>query len=90
MPSDVANVSDDSVVPVACADLVGQSLDVVEQELIIQTLRCHRGNRTHAAHVLGISVRSLRNKIRSYRDVGRDVPDPVAPEAAGDDTPVHL
>ena len=78
MPSDVANESDDAlVVPVACADLVGQPLDVVEQELIIQTLRCHRGNRTRAADVLGISVRSLRNTIRRDRDVGRDVPEPA-------------
>jgi hypothetical protein len=82
MPSDIAEALDAAAVQIACADLVGHSLAVVERELIIQTLRCHRGNRTHAAHVLGISVRSLRNKIRVYRDRGRDVPEP---ESMSDD-----
>ena len=76
MPSDIAEALDTAAVQIACADLVGHSIAVVERELIIQTLRCHRGNRTHAANVLGISVRSLRNKIRDYRDCGRDIPEP--------------
>ncbi len=76
MPSDVLEALDLAAVRVACADLVGHSIDVIERELIIETLKCHRGNRTHAAHVLGISVRSLRNKIRDYRDDGRDIPEP--------------
>jgi DNA-binding NtrC family response regulator len=77
MPSQVAEASDAAVVRVACAGLVGHALETIEQELIIQTLRCHRGNRTHAAQVLGISVRSLRNKIRVYRDLGCEVPEPA-------------
>jgi DNA-binding NtrC family response regulator len=45
-----------------------------ERELVLQTLaRCH-GNRTHAARVLGLSVRTMRNKIRQYAIDGIDIP----------------
>lgn len=50
------------------------TLAVVEKEHILQTLRIARGNRTHAAQILGISLRTLRNKIRQYRDQGTFVP----------------
>ena len=56
--------------------LVGYKLGAVERELILQTLRYHQGNRTHAANVLGVSVRSLRDRIRIYRDQGESVPQP--------------
>lgn len=49
--------------------LVGHSIAIVERELIRETLVRRGGNRTHAATVLGISIRALRNKIRIYRDV---------------------
>ena len=42
------------------------------------------GNRTHAARLLGISLRTLRNKLRDYREAGRDaVRDPAAASADG-------
>jgi|GEM_PF-2198489 DNA-binding NtrC family response regulator len=50
------------------------TLAVVEQEHILQTLKIARGNRTHAAQILGISLRTLRNKIRQYREQGVFVP----------------
>lgn len=50
------------------------TLAVVEKEHILQTLKIARGNRTHAAQILGISLRTLRNKIRQYRDEGVFVP----------------
>lgn len=50
------------------------TLAVVEQEHILQTLKIARSNRTHAAQILGISLRTLRNKIRQYRDGGVFVP----------------
>ena len=70
-----------STIERACvAQLIGYSLAHVEREFILQTLRFHRGNRTRAANLLGISIRALRNKIRDYRNQGQDVP---PPEAAG-------
>jgi Fis family transcriptional regulator, factor for inversion stimulation protein len=54
--------------------LVGTTLSEIERELIVQTLvRCN-GNRTHAAKLLGMPVRTLRNKIRLYLADGVDVP----------------
>jgi len=48
----------------------------IERELVLQTLvRCN-GNRTHAARMLGLSIRTLRNKIRLYAARGIDVPSP--------------
>lgn len=46
--------------------LIGATVGEIERELILQTLARCEGNRTHAARVLGVSVRTLRNKIREY------------------------
>ncbi|MEH2587914.1 helix-turn-helix domain-containing protein [Bradyrhizobium sp. AZCC 1721] len=54
--------------------LIGSTVEAIERELVLQTLaRCH-GNRTHAARVLGLSVRTMRNKIRQYASDGVDIP----------------
>lgn len=45
----------------------GQSVDEMERKLIMTTLEQTNGNRTHAARLLGISLRTLRNKLREYR-----------------------
>lgn len=50
----------------AVRTLVGQSVEDVERLLILQTLRHCQGNRTHAAKTLGISIRTIRNKLRNY------------------------
>ena len=64
----------------ACvAKLVGHKLARIEREFILQTLRSHQGNRTRTADRLGISVRSLRDRIRSYRRYGESVPEPGNP-----------
>jgi two-component system response regulator FlrC len=55
-------------------DLVGRSLDSVEKDLILDTLNYCLGNRTHAANILGISIRTLRNKLKQYGDMGEFVP----------------
>jgi two-component system, response regulator FlrC len=51
--------------------LVGQTVAKVERDLIIHTVEHCRGNRTHAASLLGISIRTLRNKLREYGKDGR-------------------
>jgi two-component system response regulator FlrC len=45
------------------------SLWEMERDLIMHTLDRVKGNRTHAAKVLGISIRTLRNKLREYRQL---------------------
>jgi DNA-binding NtrC family response regulator len=60
--------------------LVGRSVESVEQELIIDTLSYCLGNRTHAANILGISIRTLRNKLKTYSEQGLNVPPAVGEE----------
>jgi len=55
---------------------VGQTVAEVEQQLIIDTLSHCFGNRTHAANILGISIRTLRNKLKEYSEAGVSVPAP--------------
>ena len=55
---------------------VGQTVAAVEQQLIIDTLGHCLGNRTHAANILGISIRTLRNKLKEYAEAGVAVPAP--------------
>jgi two-component system, NtrC family, response regulator HydG len=50
--------------------LVGRTVEEVERELILQTLERCRGNRTSASNILGISVRTMRNKLRSFIEAG--------------------
>lgn len=46
---------------------IGKSVAEVEKDLILGTLDHCLGNRTHAANILGISIRTLRNKIKEYK-----------------------
>jgi len=55
---------------------VGRTVADVEQQLILDTLTHCFGNRTHAANILGISIRTLRNKLKEYGDLGISVPAP--------------
>lgn len=57
-------------------EMVGRTVADVERDLIIQTLGHCLGNRTHAANILGISIRTLRNKLKQYTDEGVRVPLP--------------
>ncbi len=50
------------------------TLKDMERELIMRKLENTRGNRTQAAHELGISVRTLRNKLNLYTDMGLEIP----------------
>ena len=58
----------------ATRSLVGRTVSDVERDLILDTLDHCLGNRTHAANILGISIRTLRNKLREYSDAGLPVP----------------
>ena len=60
--------------------LVGRTVADVERDLILETLKHCLGNRTHAANILGISIRTLRNKLKEYSEAGVSVP---APQGAG-------
>ncbi|WP_262694813.1 sigma-54-dependent transcriptional regulator FlbD [Kordiimonas aquimaris] len=60
----------------AAVKMVGKTVAEVERELIIDTLKHCLGNRTHAANILGISIRTLRNKLNQYNADGVPVPQP--------------
>jgi DNA-binding NtrC family response regulator len=60
--------------PDPIAALVGRRMEEVERELILETLGRCLGNRTRAAEILGISIRTLRNKLAEYRGQGLTVP----------------
>lgn len=60
----------------SAATLVGKTVAEVERELIIDTLKHCLGNRTHAANILGISIRTLRNKLNQYQTEGVSIPQP--------------
>jgi two-component system, response regulator FlrC len=68
-------------------------LSALERLAIIEALRRVRGNRTHAARLLGIGLRTLRNKLRAYREAGVEVEPaeraerPVVPIAAAPPAP---
>jgi DNA-binding NtrC family response regulator len=56
------------------SSLVGRKVGEVERDLILETLTHCLGNRTRAAEILGISIRTLRNKLHEYRAQGVAVP----------------
>lgn len=58
--------------------IIGRTLADVERDMILNTLDHCLGNRTHAANILGISIRTLRNKLNQYKDEGIDVPNASA------------
>ncbi len=63
--------------------IVGRTVADVERDLILETLKHCLGNRTHAANILGISLRTLRNKLTVYAADGVRVPPPNSGEVRG-------
>lgn len=59
--------------PAGVETLVGRTISDVERDMILNTLDHCLGNRTHAAKILGISIRTLRNKLNQYKDDGIEV-----------------
>jgi len=80
-PGNAAAVATDMATGGGSGDMVGKTVSEVERELIINTLGHCLGNRTHAANILGISIRTLRNKLKQYNQDGFNVP-----SAGGTDT----
>ncbi|MEA1831894.1 sigma-54 dependent transcriptional regulator [Methylobacterium durans] len=66
----------------ATRGLVGRTVAQVECDLILDTLDHCLGNRTHAAKILGISIRTLRNKLNEYVESGLEVAEPGSVRAA--------
>jgi DNA-binding NtrC family response regulator len=64
-------------------NLVGRTVAEVERDLILETLKHCLGNRTHAANILGISIRTLRNKLNEYAADGAPIPPPHGGELRG-------
>ena len=57
-----ARVSDANVVPVR----VGTTVDEAERMLILRTLESTGQNKTRAAEILGVSLKTLHNKLKEY------------------------
>ncbi len=69
--------------PASGTGMVGRTVADVERDLILETLNHCLGNRTHAANILGISIRTLRNKLKLYSEQGA----PVVPPTGEADRP---
>lgn len=61
---------------------IGRPLRDLETQFILETLKRHQGNRTHAAKTLGISLRTLRNKINEFTSEGLEVMAPLTGKAS--------
>lgn len=64
-------------VPIVSSGALSGTIEDMERDMIRRALQQFTGNRTHAANALGISVRTLRNKLRLYPDL-----DPFAGQGA--------
>jgi len=74
------SLSQEATIPAECIQFVrttenhfvavGATLSEMERKLILQTLQMTAQNKTKAAQILGISIRTLRNKLNEYREAG--------------------
>jgi DNA-binding NtrC family response regulator len=63
----------------------GRTIEAVEKDMILDALRQCEGNRGQTAAVLGISIRTLRNKLQLYRQggpPGASLPEPSLTESS--------
>jgi DNA-binding NtrC family response regulator len=72
LPCSTMPAATDVVLPTA-----GRTIEAVEKDMILDTLYRSKGNRSQAAAVLGISIRTLRNKLNEYERNGTAIPRPV-------------
>jgi len=73
-PAPVSNDVPEVQNPGGVESMIGRTIAAVERDMIINTLDHCLGNRTHAANILGISIRTLRNKLNQYKESGADIP----------------
>lgn len=59
------------------------TLRELEQEAILEALWLLKGNRTNAAKALGISLRTLRNRLKEYRKQGCVIAEPNSTRERG-------
>jgi two-component system response regulator FlrC len=77
-PIDVQHLDlEPSLRPIDGAIAAPLSLDGAERDTIRRILEKTRGNRTEAAAALGISPRTLRHKLKQYRDGGAPLAEPA-------------
>lgn len=50
---------------------IGEKLEDIEQKVILATLNQVDNNQTRAAEILGITDRTIRNKLKKYRGLGK-------------------
>jgi DNA-binding NtrC family response regulator len=65
-PSPTLRVADPGDGPDSVSFRVGTSLEDAEKALILKTLAANGNNKTRAADVLGISLKTLHNKLKTY------------------------
>ncbi len=51
---------------------VGATVDEGERRLILKTLESTNNNKTRAAEILGISLKTLHNKLKDYASAGTE------------------
>tara|TARA_R110001592_G_scaffold27763_13_gene102766 strand:+ start:52120 stop:53520 length:1401 start_codon:yes stop_codon:yes gene_type:complete len=78
-PTGVSSASNHSAAPDiqnagGVESMIGRKISDVERDMILNTLDHCLGNRTHAANILGISIRTLRNKLNQYKQDGVNIP----------------
>jgi two-component system response regulator HydG len=56
--------------PQSAHPLANRPLSDIEREAILATLDCTGGNKTEAARRLGVSARTLSNKMKLWRQIG--------------------
>ncbi len=61
-------ILDEAETPIESDSFPVTTIEEMERKLIVKTLSEKGGNRTHAAKALGISIRTLRNKLKEYKE----------------------
>lgn len=73
-PSAIREVKEDAVDKKEETAFVGKTVAEVERKLILDTMEDTMWNRSAAATILGISIRTLRNKLKQYQEEGYSIP----------------